>query len=157
MDNNTQTETNTVQTETNAPVSGNDGKSERLFTQDEVNRIVSERVARIKAEKQPPVEDEREKALREREEALTARENRNACIDFLKGLEIDEKRHSVFLDALDTNNVEAFKKAATAFSEHYKVTVTKTGATVAHPPVNAVKYNDIDRKIDEAFKIPKKF
>ena len=46
-------------------------QQERTFTQDEVNRIVQERLARVKASQEP---DERELALQTRENALYARE-----------------------------------------------------------------------------------
>lgn len=46
-------------------------QQERTFTQDEVNRIVQERLARAKASQEP---DERELALQARENALYARE-----------------------------------------------------------------------------------
>lgn len=50
-----------------------DQKQEKLFTQDEVNRIVGERLARVKTEVSPGLQ-ERDRALTEREMLLDARE-----------------------------------------------------------------------------------
>lgn len=74
----------------------------KLFTQDEVNRIVSERLNREREKlTQPPQEDEREKALK-------AREARLDCRDYL-----DSKKYPAeLLDVLDCSDVERFKTAA---------------------------------------------
>ena len=77
----------------------NGGTGGKIFTQEEVNRIVSERLQRER-EKQP-TEDEREKALK-------AREVRLDCRDYL-----DSKKYPVeLLDVLDISDVEKFKAAA---------------------------------------------
>ena len=50
---------------------GAKGEGGKLFTQDDVNRIVSERLARDRADRAAPSpEDEREKALKAREARL---------------------------------------------------------------------------------------
>lgn len=74
------------------------GSGGKTFTQEEVNRIVSERLQRER-EKQP-TEDDREKALK-------AREARLDCRDYL-----DSKKYpTALLDVLDCSDVEKFKTA----------------------------------------------
>ncbi|MCI6348898.1 MAG: hypothetical protein MR880_11515 [Negativibacillus massiliensis] len=98
MEENRNTQNNTQTPE------GNGG--ERLFTQDEVNRIISDRLSR---EREKPKDDERETEFKEREKALEAKENTLACREYISSLKIDEGHKSVFLDALDTNDSEKFK------------------------------------------------
>lgn len=72
----------------------------KTFTQDEVNRIVSDRLAKERA-KGEPKEDEREQALK-------ARESRMDCREYIAG-----KKYPVeLLDILDTGNADSFKAAA---------------------------------------------
>lgn len=81
---------------------GAKGVGGKLFTQDEVNRIVSDRLARDRADRAaaPSQEDERELALK-------AREARLDCRDYL-----DSKKYpAALLDVLDTGDVEKFKAA----------------------------------------------
>lgn len=80
--------------------------TERKFTQDEVNRIVKERLQR-----------ERSKAGAEQAEQLTAkaaelaaRESRLACKEYL----LDSGYPPELLDAIDTSNHENFKSKASA-------------------------------------------
>lgn len=88
-----------------ANAGGNGGSDGKMFTQEEVNRIVSERLAR---EREKPVDDEREKNLK-------AREARLDCRDYL-----DSKKYPVkLLDLLDSSDVEKFKAAADAMIEGF--------------------------------------
>ena len=98
MEENKNTQNNTQTPE------GNGG--ERLFTQDEVNRIVSDRLSR---EREKPKDDERETSLKEREKALEAKENTLACREYISSLKIDEEHKNVFLDTLDTSDSGKFK------------------------------------------------
>ncbi|MDL2327575.1 hypothetical protein LJC64_02815 [Ruminococcaceae bacterium OttesenSCG-928-A11] len=97
-------ETKTVQ-----PEAGSTPQEARTFTQEEVNRIVQERLAKERA-KSTPQEDplaERERAIAEREKELEHRE-------FLKEAEskLVERRIPVStLAVLDTSSPEAFNKA----------------------------------------------
>lgn len=80
---------------------GVSGASGKLFTQDDVNRIVSERLARGRADRdKPSPEDEREKALK-------AREARLDCRDYLDS----KKLPAALLEILDCSDVERFKAA----------------------------------------------
>lgn len=79
----------------------NGGTGGKTFTQEEVNRIVSDRLARER-EKQPKDD--------EREQALKAREARLDCRDYL-----DSKKYPAsLLDVLDSSDVEKFKSTADA-------------------------------------------
>ena len=84
----------------------NGGTGGKTFTQEEVNRIVSDRLARER-EKQPKDD--------EREQALKAREARLDCRDYL-----DKKKYPVALmDVLDVSDVEKFKKSADALASKF--------------------------------------
>ena len=75
---------------------------EKTFTQDEVNRIVSERLARDRVDRAKPTPED------EREQALKARESRLDCRDYLDS----KKLPGDLLEILDTSDVEKFKAAA---------------------------------------------
>lgn len=79
----------------------NGGTGGKTFTQEDVNRIVSDRLTREREKSaQQPQEDEREKALK-------AREARMDCRDYL-----DSKKYpAALLDVLDCSDVERFKAA----------------------------------------------
>lgn len=80
---------------------GAKGEGGKTFTQEEVNRIVSERLARDRADRAKPSPED------EREQALKAREARMDCRDFLDG----KKLPAALLDVLDCSDVEKFKAA----------------------------------------------
>lgn len=141
MDNNTNSNPAAVEQpiDTHADTGGNGGQG-KTFTQEDVNRIVSERLAREreKAIQQPTEKgiSEREAALIEREKAIQAKENREQCRAYLKEKNISYKRFDLFLDNLNTDDIESFKKTVDVFGTPYVVTVTTHGAEVAHPPKN---------------------
>ncbi len=98
----------------------NGGTGGKTFTQEDVNRIVSERLAR---EREKPVDDERERNLK-------AREARLDCRDYL-----DSKKYPAkLLDLLDSSDVEKFKSAADAMVEGFP-SIMGTGEKV--PPYAA--------------------
>ena len=107
-----ETNLNTNQPATPTPeVSG--GQGERLFTQDDVNRIVSERLARERAKAEPSAIDERESQLK-------AREARLDCRDYLEELSKGGKAASGvlgLLDILDTGDSAKFKQTVSALLE----------------------------------------
>lgn len=99
----------------------NGGTGGKRFTQDEVNRIVSERLAR---------EREKPSQADEREQALKAREARLDCREYL-----DSKRYSAaLLDVLDSSDVEKFKAAADALADKFPGAFTETPTP---PPYSA--------------------
>lgn len=70
--------TNTDEQSTNSTPEDKGGRGgEKMFTQEEVNRIVAERLARERAKGQPSAPDQREQELTQREAALE-------CRDFLE-------------------------------------------------------------------------
>lgn len=81
----------------------------KTFTQEDVNRIVSERLTREREKlTQQPQEDEREKALK-------ARESRMDCRDYL-----DSKKYpAALLEVLDTSDVDKFKAAVDTMAEKF--------------------------------------
>ena len=85
---------------TPTPEASGDQGNEKLFTQEDVNRIVSERLARERAKAEPSPEDAREADLRAREARLSCREY-IAETGFPDGL----------LDILDTSDLDKFKAA----------------------------------------------
>ena len=78
---------------------GNSG-GEKMFSQDDVNRIVSERLARDRESRSAQQQND------ERETALKAREAKLDCREFVKDQDYPED----LLDLLDTSNLESFKK-----------------------------------------------
>ena len=101
--------------------------SGRTFTQDEVNSIVADRLARERSKSA-----ERAGDLDAREKDLKARE---ACKQYLT----DNHISTALLDKLDTSDPEAFKTAVKAVQSvtgnGYTVTTTTTGAKVDTPPM----------------------
>lgn len=97
-------ELNNTQQQTQDPTPGASG-GERTFTQDEVNRIVSDQLAREREKLTGQAKkDEREKAL----EALEAREARLDCREYL-----DTKGYpAALLEVLDSSDTAKFKAAA---------------------------------------------
>lgn len=109
---NTNQDTQQQPTTPTPEVSGEQG-GERMFTQDDVNRIVSERLARERQKTEPSAIDERENQLK-------ARESRLDCRDFLEGLSKGGKAASGVLgliDVLDTTDKAKFEKTVSALLE----------------------------------------
>lgn len=77
--------------------SGGQG-GERTFTQEEVNRIVADRLARERAKAEPSPADEREQALKAREAKLDCREYLDA-----------QGYPAALLDVLDSSDTAKFK------------------------------------------------
>lgn len=103
----------------------NGGTGGKTFTQEEVNRIVSDRLAREreKLTQQPAVD--------EREQALKAREARLDCRDYLE----QKKLPAALLDVLDSSDVEKFKTATDAMIKAFPVVAEMHRTT---PPPFAV-------------------
>lgn len=98
----------TQQPTTQPADNGNKGGGERLFTQEEVNHIVRDRLAKDRAKRAPAEPTEAEK----KEMELTARESRLSCREHL----LDNGLPSSLLDAFDTSDVDKFKKAVDVVS-----------------------------------------
>ena len=89
---------------------GADAGTQKTFTQEEVNNIVQERLARFHAKNEPtPLE------LKERE--LAARENAISCREY-----ITEKGYpKELLEMFDTSILEDFKAKTAKLYEHFEI------------------------------------
>lgn len=93
---------NETQQPTTQPADNGSQSEGKMFTQDEVNRIVSDRLARDREKRTVQQQEDA------REQALKARETKLDCREYLS-----EKKYPVeLLDVLDTSDVEKFKAAA---------------------------------------------
>ena len=122
---------------------GEKGEGGKTFTQDEVNRIVSERLTRDRADRAPSPEDEREQALKAREARLDCREY------------LSSKGHPAeLLDILDTSDVEKFKAAVDRLPVLFGLQTAsgKKLPQIVLPPSS--RSGGIADRIAEAFKSP---
>lgn len=93
-------------------------QEERLFTQEELDRIVKERLARQKASAEAKADNEAEAKAKEfesRELDLKQRESRLACKEYL----LEKGFSEGLLDVIGTEDVDAFKKKAEKLEEIY--------------------------------------
>lgn len=109
---NTQQQTQTQQD----PTPG--AKGGRTFTQDDVNRIVSERLAHEREKLQASAKDT------EREKALAAREARLDCREYLG----TQGYPAALLDVLDSSDTDKFKAAVEKLVKAFPA-ITGTGST----------------------------
>ena len=121
MDQNTNSNTN--QQPTTQPADNGDQGGGKLFTQEEVNNIVKDRLARERAKNTPAEPTEEEKRIQE----LNARESRIACREYV----MDQGLPSELLDVLDTSNHEEFKNKANIVSALLQASKPSTGADSA--------------------------
>ena len=141
------TNQNTQQTTTPTP----EGTGGKLFTQDEVNKIVSDRLAREREKlTQQTAFEEREKALQEREKAFEAKEARAAKEAAVRAyyqekgvtgraLEVAMKGSGQEIDTLELadGQVKDFTAIDSLIGGVFAGLVSKTvtvGAPVTHPP-----------------------
>lgn len=109
----------------------------RLFTQEEVNRIVSERLGRAR---------EKRGADREREAALEAREAALVCREYLGCMGYP----AVLLDVLDTGDPAQFRRTVETLVEALGGRVEIRGAQTPTPPVRSGE--SADAAIAKAFR-----
>ena len=138
----------------------------RTFTQDEVNKIVSDRLAREREKQtQQTALDEREKALREREQAFEAKEARAAKEAAVRAyytdngivgaaLDIAMKGSEREIDALELDggkvkNYGAIDALIGGLFAGLVSTTTTIGANTPTPPANTGGGSD---RLAEAFK-----
>lgn len=137
---------NTEQQPTNSTPEASGGTgTERTFTQEEVNGIVSERLAREREKMAPSEADQREKELTAREAALACKEYINA-----KGYP------AALLEVLDTSDAERFKGAVKKLLQLFPAMDPAAPAAKAArftaPMRDSVPERD---KIAEAFRLAK--
>ena len=142
---------NTNQQPTTQPADNGNQSGGKMFTQEEVNQIVSERLRQEREKSTQQPKDDREAALVEREKAVAAKENAHQCRAYLAEVKIGEKYHNDLMEAFDTSDVEKFKAAMDKISKYFIPVTTTTGADVAHPPQNNVTQT-ADERIAAAFK-----
>lgn len=140
---------NTTQQQTTTPTPERTGG--KLFTQDEVNKIVSDRLAREREKlTQQTAFEEREKALQEREKAFEAKEARAAKEAAVRAyyqekgvtgraLEVAMKGSGQEIDTLELadGQVKDFTAIDSLIGGVFAGLVSKTvtvGAPVTHPP-----------------------
>ena len=123
----------------------NGGIGGKTFTQEEVNRIVSDRLAKERGKAaQQPQEDEREKALK-------AREARMDCRDYL-----DSKKYpAALLDVLDGSDVEKFKATVDALAEKFPSAFEDRPAPPPYAAGTGTQNFYGHDPVDDAFKPPK--
>ena len=110
-------EINTQQQQTQQdPTPG--AKGGRTFTQDDVNRIVSERLAHEREKLQASAKDT------EREKALAAREARLDCREYLD----TQGYPTALLDVLDSSDTDKFRAAVEKLVKAFPA-ITGTGST----------------------------
>lgn len=80
----------------------NGGQGEKLFTQADVDRIIGERLKRVRLEKQDVAE------LEAREKAVAARESALKCREYLA----DNGYPAELLDVIDTSDADEFGRRA---------------------------------------------
>ena len=105
---------NTEQQPTTQPAdNGNQGGS-KMFTQEEVNQIVRERLARERAKNTPPEPTEEEKqqqAMEQRMKDLSTRENRFDCRRYVE----NHRLPAELLDLYDTSDFNEFVRNVDIF------------------------------------------
>lgn len=136
--------TGTTQPEANGAPAG------KTFTQEEVNKIVSDRLAKERA-KQEPQSDPAAEQLAQREKELAARESRMTCTEYIK----EKRLKPELLDIFDSSNAEQFKETVEKLLEVYPILsmsalqfTLKTG--MSHQGGSPV--GGRDRRISDAFK-----
>lgn len=91
---------NTEQQPTTQPADNGNPGGGKMFTQDDVNRIVSERLARDRQERSA------QKEVDARERSLQERENRLSCKEYLH----ENNYPAELLELIDCSDVEKFKE-----------------------------------------------
>lgn len=98
---------NETQQQPTQPAGNGNSSGEKMFTQDDVNRIVSERLARDRESRSAQQQND------ERESALKAREAKFDCREY-----VTVNKYPVeLLDLLDTSNVDKFKETVEKLSD----------------------------------------
>ena len=125
-------------------------QSEKTFTQEEVNRIVQERLARDRAsrqlEQEEPAPDPKAEEMAAKEADLTKRENRLSCIEILEERKLDRG----LLDILDISNKDEFVKKLDALEKLYPDIKPDT---TPKPKFTVPMNNSSDRPSPEVLKL----
>ena len=95
----------------NVTATESSGQQGKVFTQDDVNRIVSERLSRERAKGEPSETDKREADL-------TARETALKCREFI--IQNSKSYPAGLADVLDTSDFDTFKSNADKLTEMFR-------------------------------------
>lgn len=125
---------------------------ERTFTQEEVNRIIGERLAKEKA-KGDTASAEREQQLAERERQLANREALFEVKDKLKEMGLPAE----LLPVLNVQDKAALDTALEALKKYIQEEISDKGYKVIPNilPKGEPNHNGVDYQIQNAFKPPK--
>lgn len=104
-----------IEQPTTQPADNGNQDGGKMFTQEEVNKIVSERLARDREKRSIQQQEDT------REQALKAREARLDCREYLN----EKKYPAELLDILDTTDADKFKADADKLSELFGHSSTK--------------------------------
>ena len=150
------TDINTQDTDIQQPQQPNADPAEtgenkgKLFTQDEVNRIVSERLNREREKAAQTAESAPDDDTARRRAELTEAENRIKCKEFM----LDNKQYPAeLLDLYDTKDFEAFKSHVEKLLKAFPLISTGGGTgSRGFFPINREKYTDEKSALDAVFK-----
>lgn len=145
MENNNTTTAEAQQATTQPEENG--AQSEKTFTQDEVNKIVSDRLAREKAKAENNANEniETTKAeLQEREAELSRKENEWECNEYIRNNDFPPE----LLEVFDTSDAEAFKEKVEKLRFSLKSNSERLKDTGVHTSNNRTLSDD---KLKSAF------
>lgn len=92
------------QGEENEVIGDGENPEEKTFTQEDVNKIVKQRLERARND----LKEKQGKELAEKQKELEQRENKLNCMEYIQVNGYPKE----FLEAIDTSDVEEFKKKA---------------------------------------------
>lgn len=133
---------------TTQPEESGASSSGKTFTQEEVNKIVSDRLARERA-KQELQQDPAAEQLAQREKDLTARENRMTCKEYVADMGLD----AVLMDIFDTSDAKQFQDSVEKLLEAYptlRANRPKMKTGLSHSGGHVV--GSLDSRLSDAFK-----
>ena len=128
-------------------------QQEKTFTQDEVNRIVQERLARVKASQKKPEEAEPNSELDDREASVARRESRVECHEFV----VEKGYKKELLDILDTSNAETFRSQAERLAELYAAPEEKKSYPGTKPNPSFIQSDQRRSSFAKTKHIPKQY
>lgn len=133
-------EIKTTQQESSTEPKSTSGQEEKkLFSQEEVEKLISERLAQSKT-----IPD----SITQKEQELNAREAQIDCREYVM-----EKGYSkILLEVLDTSDAEKFKEAADKIQQAMGYTKKRVKTGMSHSGGHEVGWDDED-KIGNAFKL----
>lgn len=142
---------NTTQQPTTQPADNGNQGGGKMFTQEEVNQIISDRLRREREKSTQQPQDDREAALQEREKAVAAKETTYRCREYLAEINMDEKHRQEFMEVLDTSDFDKFKAVVDKLGKYFILETTTIGADTAFPYCSYAS-KSADAQISAAFK-----